>query len=80
MAPAVPCGAAGAGFTERRLSGSGLDDLPGDDDTHLVDAARTGDIGDGRLFVYDVVETVRIRTNERGEDTVRHAAAEGWGH
>jgi nitrogen regulatory protein PII len=46
----------------------------------IVQAARTGDIGDGRLFVYDVVETVRIRTNERGEDTVRHAASEGWGH
>ena len=46
----------------------------------IVEAARTGDIGDGRLFIYDVVDTVRIRTNERGEDTVRHAASEGWGH
>jgi nitrogen regulatory protein P-II 1 len=46
----------------------------------IADAARTGEIGDGRLFVYDVVETVRIRTNERGEDTVRHEGSEGWGH
>jgi len=46
----------------------------------IVAAARTGEIGDGRLFVYDVVETVRIRTNERGEDTVRHEGSEGWGH
>jgi nitrogen regulatory protein P-II 1 len=46
----------------------------------IADAARTGEIGDGRLFVYDVVESVRIRTNERGEDTVRHEASEGWGH
>jgi nitrogen regulatory protein P-II 1 len=46
----------------------------------IADAARTGEIGDGRVFVYDVVETVRIRTNERGEDTVRHEASEGWGH
>jgi nitrogen regulatory protein PII len=46
----------------------------------IAGAARTGEIGDGRVFVYDVVETVRIRTNERGEDTVRHEASEGWGH
>jgi nitrogen regulatory protein P-II 1 len=46
----------------------------------IADAARTGEIGDGRLFVYDVEESVRIRTNERGEDTVRHEGAEGWGH
>jgi nitrogen regulatory protein P-II 1 len=46
----------------------------------IVEAARTGEIGDGRVFVYDVVETVRIRTNERGEDTVRHEAPEAWGH
>ena len=46
----------------------------------IIQAARTGEIGDGRLFVYDVVETVRIRTNERGEDTVRHEGSEGWGH
>jgi nitrogen regulatory protein PII len=46
----------------------------------IADAARTGEIGDGRLFVYDVVESVRIRTNERGEDTVRHEVSEGWGH
>jgi nitrogen regulatory protein P-II 1 len=45
----------------------------------IVAAAQTGEIGDGRLFVYDVVETVRIRTGERGEETVRHEAPEGWG-
>ena len=33
-------------------------------------AAHTGEIGDGRVFVYDVVESVRIRTGERGEDVV----------
>ncbi|MEW6201196.1 MAG: P-II family nitrogen regulator [bacterium] len=33
----------------------------------IADAARTGEIGDGKIFIMDVLETVRIRTNERGE-------------
>jgi nitrogen regulatory protein P-II 1 len=46
----------------------------------IVGAAYTGEIGDGRLFVYDVAESVRIRTGERGEETVRHEAPVGWGY
>jgi nitrogen regulatory protein P-II 1 len=46
----------------------------------IVAAAYTGEIGDGRVFVYDVEETVRIRTGERGEDTVRHDMPAGWGY
>src|SRR5919107_2479360 len=46
----------------------------------IVGAARTGEIGDGRVFVYPVEQSIRIRTGERGEETVRHAEAEGWGH
>ncbi|HKA56569.1 MAG TPA: P-II family nitrogen regulator [Candidatus Binatia bacterium] len=33
-------------------------------------AARTGRIGDGKIFVTSVDEVVRIRTGERGEDAV----------
>jgi len=33
----------------------------------LAAAARTGKIGDGKIFVYDVTEAVRIRNDERGE-------------
>jgi len=33
-------------------------------------AARTGRIGDGKIFVSDVLEVIRIRTGERGEDAV----------
>jgi nitrogen regulatory protein P-II 1 len=33
----------------------------------LVQAARTGKIGDGKIFVYDVVEAIRIRNDDRGE-------------
>jgi nitrogen regulatory protein P-II 1 len=46
----------------------------------LVAAARTGAIGDGRVFVHPVEQTVRIRTGERGEETVRHEAPVGWGY
>ena len=48
--------------------------------TAVVGAAYTGEIGDGRLFVYNVEESVRIRTGERGEETVRHEAPVGWGY
>jgi nitrogen regulatory protein P-II 1 len=30
-------------------------------------AARTGKIGDGKVFVYDVAEAVRIRNDDRGD-------------
>jgi nitrogen regulatory protein P-II 1 len=33
----------------------------------VVAAARSGKIGDGKIFVYDVVEAVRIRNEDRGE-------------
>jgi nitrogen regulatory protein P-II 1 len=33
----------------------------------LMAAARTGKIGDGKIFVFDVAEAIRIRNNDRGE-------------
>jgi nitrogen regulatory protein P-II 1 len=33
-------------------------------------AAKTGKIGDGKIFVSDVLEAVRIRTGDRGDDAV----------
>lgn len=33
----------------------------------IMAAARTGKIGDGKIFVYRVGETVRIRNGDRGE-------------
>jgi nitrogen regulatory protein P-II 1 len=33
----------------------------------LTAAARTGKIGDGKVFVYDVTDAVRIRNDDRGE-------------
>ena len=46
----------------------------------IVAAARTGDVGDGKIFVLPVEDAVRIRTGERGEDIVRHRQPEHWGH
>jgi nitrogen regulatory protein P-II 1 len=46
----------------------------------IVAAARTGEEGDGRVFVIPIEESIRIRTGERGEDSVRHAQPAGWGH
>ncbi|MGH6889509.1 MAG: P-II family nitrogen regulator [Rhizomicrobium sp.] len=33
-------------------------------------AARTGRIGDGKIFVFDVAQCIRIRTGETGADAV----------
>jgi nitrogen regulatory protein P-II 1 len=36
----------------------------------LGDAARTGKIGDGKIFVFDVADAIRIRNEERGESAL----------
>ncbi len=36
----------------------------------IVSAARTGRIGDGKVFVLPVEDAVRIRTGERGESAI----------
>jgi len=36
----------------------------------IQQAARTGRIGDGKIFVSDIAEVIRIRTGERGEEAV----------
>ena len=36
----------------------------------LVGAARTGKIGDGKVFVSDVAEAIRIRNDDRGESAL----------
>ena len=36
----------------------------------IVKAAQTGRIGDGKIFITNIEEAVRIRTGERGEDAV----------
>lgn len=33
----------------------------------IISAARSGKIGDGKIFLYDVADAIRIRNDERGE-------------
>ena len=37
----------------------------------ITEAARTGRIGDGKIFVSDVVDAVRIRTGERSDGALQ---------
>lgn len=36
----------------------------------LITAARTGNIGDGKIFVFDVADAIRIRNEDRGESAL----------
>jgi len=36
----------------------------------IADAAKTGKIGDGKIFVSNVEEVIRIRTGEKGPDAI----------
>ena len=36
----------------------------------IVNASKTGKFGDGKIFVFDVANTIRIRTGEQGNDAV----------
>jgi nitrogen regulatory protein P-II 1 len=46
----------------------------------ISQAARTGEVGDGKIFVLPVDDAIRIRTGERGEEIVQHRVPEHWGH
>ena len=46
------------------------DDKVGEVVDAITAAARTGKIGDGKIFVYTVEEVVRIRTGEKGADAI----------
>jgi nitrogen regulatory protein P-II 1 len=52
-----------------------IDMVVNDDDVEkaldiIVRTARTGDIGDGKIFIHPVGDVVRIRTGERGEGAI----------
>ena len=36
----------------------------------IINAAKTGDVGDGRIFITDVENTYRIRTGDSGPETL----------
>jgi nitrogen regulatory protein P-II 1 len=47
-----------------------IDDLVGKAVEAIAKAAKTGKIGDGKIFVLPLEEAIRIRTDERGESAV----------
>ncbi len=36
----------------------------------IIEGARTGEIGDGKIFVLDLKDCIRIRTGERGSEAI----------
>ena len=36
----------------------------------IIKGAKTGEIGDGKIFVMDLADCIRIRTGERGSDAI----------
>src|SRR2546423_15722507 len=36
----------------------------------IVEAARSGEVGDGKIFIYPVAEVIRIRTGEKNEQAL----------
>ena len=46
------------------------DAMAGDAVQAIVATAKTGKIGDGKIFVSHIEEAIRIRTDEKGEDAV----------
>ena len=65
----------GAEYTVDTLPKIKLEILVEDEKLNLVTdtitkAAGTGKIGDGKIFVYEVSEAIRIRTGEKGKDAI----------
>jgi len=44
----------------------------------ILKSARTGEVGDGKVFVLDVAQVFRIRTGEQNEAAVRFYASQGF--
>ena len=39
----------------------------------LLEKAYTGEVGDGKIFVYELMDTIRIRTGQHGVEAIHHA-------
>ena len=65
----------GAEYTVNLLQKVKIEIVVPDTEAHtvanaIVEAARTGEIGDGKIFLIPVTEVIRIRTGEEGEAAV----------
>lgn len=46
----------------------------------ITGAARTGEVGDGKIFILPIDDAIRIRSGERGDGIVEHRKPQHWGH
>tara|TARA_B100000929_G_scaffold117769_1_gene93370 strand:+ start:190 stop:528 length:339 start_codon:yes stop_codon:yes gene_type:complete len=65
----------GSEYTVDFLPKIKLDIVVGDDNVEaatkaIIDAAKTGKIGDGKVFISTIEEAVRIRTDEKGNEAL----------
>ncbi len=65
----------GSTYTIDLLPKIRLELIVADDDVHrvvdaLCDAAATGEVGDGKIFVSAIEDVIRIRTREKGEAAI----------
>ena len=65
----------GSEYTVDFLPKIKLDIVVGDDNVEaatkaIISAAKTGKIGDGKVFISQVEEAIRIRTNEKGNEAL----------
>lgn len=65
----------GAEYTVNLLQKVKIEIVVPDGEAHsvantIVEAARTGEIGDGKIFLIPVAEVIRIRTGEEGEAAI----------
>ncbi len=61
----------GVSYTTALLARARVEVMAKDEDADMIirtirDAAVTGEVGDGRIFVHDLAGAIRIRTNESG--------------
>jgi nitrogen regulatory protein P-II 1 len=66
----------GAEYTVNLLQKVKIEIVVADDEAHQVantiaEAARTGEIGDGKIFLVPVTHVIRIRTGEEGESALQ---------
>jgi nitrogen regulatory protein PII len=57
-------------LTKSKIEIATADDQCEDAIDAIRKTAYTGEIGDGKIFIYDMEDAIRIRTGERGEDAL----------
>lgn len=65
----------GAEYTVSLIQKLKLEIVSADEDVEsivqaIITTARTGEIGDGKIFLYPIDDAIRIRTEDRGEDAI----------